>query len=208
VVTHAFLDDDPKGFGFMQRDRTFDDYQDDGAFYDRRPSAWVEPVGIWGGGSVQLVELPTRSETEDNIVAFWTPARPVVRGEEVTLHYRLHWSDQEPIPPGVARVVATRTGAGGRPGQLQLPPPGVRKYVVDFEGGRLAALNRRSGVTPVVTAGGGRPIEAVAYPVVGTHRWRLMFDVALPEGKEMDLRAFLRLGGDALTETWIDTAYG
>jgi glucans biosynthesis protein len=207
VVTHAFLDDNPKGFGLVQRDRTFEDYQDDGAFYDRRPSAWVEPVGIWGGGSVQLVELPTRSETEDNIVAFWTPARPVGRGEEVTLRYRLHWSDQEPIPPGVARVVATRTGAGGRPGQLQLPPPGVRKYVVDFEGGRLAALNRRSGVTAVVSAG-GRSIDAVAYPVVGTHRWRLMFDVALADGKERDLRAFLRLGGDALTETWIDTAYG
>jgi glucans biosynthesis protein len=206
VMTNAFVDSDPKGFGLMQRDRTFEDYQDDGAFYDRRPSAWVEPVGAWGRGSVQLVELPTRSETEDNAVAFWTPARPVVRGEDIAVRYRLHWSDQEPIPPGVAQVIAMRTGAGGRPGQP--PSPGLRKYVVDFEGGRLAALNRRSGVVPVVTASGGRPIDAVAYPVVGTHRWRLMFDIALPDGEAMDLRAFLRLGGDALTETWIDTAYG
>lgn len=206
VVSHAFVDDDPKGFGLMQRDRAFDDYQDDGAFYDRRPSAWVEPMGSWGRGSVQLVELPTRSEIEDNIVAFWTPARPVVRGEDMTVRYRLHWSNQEPIPPGVAQVVATRSGVGGRPGQP--PSPGLRKYVVDFEGGRLAALNRGSGVTPMVTASEGRPLDAVAYPVVGTHRWRLMFDVALPEGRETDLRAFLRLGGDALTETWIDTAYG
>jgi glucans biosynthesis protein len=79
---------------------------------------------------------------------------------------------------------------------------------VDFEGGRLADLNRQSGVIPVVTANPGQPIDAVAYPVVGTHRWRLMFDVASPEGKELDLRAFLRLADEALTETWIDTAYG
>jgi glucans biosynthesis protein len=206
VASHAFVDNDPKGFGLMQRDRNFNDYQDDGAFYDRRPSAWVEPSGGWGDGSVQLVELPTRLETEDNIVAFWTPAKPVVRGDEMAVRYALHWSAREPIPPGVAQVVATWTGVGGRPGQP--PSPDVRKYVVDFEGGRLAELNRQSGVVPVVTAGPGQPIDAVAYPVVGTHRWRLMFDIASPEGKELDLRAFLRLGDNALTETWIDTGYG
>jgi glucans biosynthesis protein len=206
VVAHAFLDADPKGFGLMQRDRAFTDYQDDGAFYDRRPSAWVEPVGAWGEGSVELVEIPTRSEIEDNIVAFWTPARPVARGEEMAMRYRLHWCAQEPIAPGVALAVATWTGSGGRPGRAAVL--GRRKYVVDFEGGRLAALDRRSGVAPVVTSTLGQPLEPVAYPVVGTRRWRLMFDVALPPGKESDLRGFLRLGEDALTETWIDTAYG
>ena len=144
VATHTFLDVDPRGFGLMQRDRTFDDYQDDGAFYDRRPSVWVEPVGAWGKGSVQLVEIPTRKETDDNIVAFWTPERPVRAGDEMTLRYHLHWCAREPIPPGVAQVVATRTGTGGRPG---LPPtPGLKKYVVDFRGGRLAGLGRGSGV--------------------------------------------------------------
>ncbi|HLZ84170.1 MAG TPA: glucan biosynthesis protein [Caulobacteraceae bacterium] len=206
VATHAFMDADPKGFGLMQRDRTFDDYQDDGAFYDRRPSAWVEPAGAWGAGSVRLVEIPTRSETEDNIVAFWTPAKPVSAGDEMDVRYRLRWTAREPEPPGVAQAVATWKGAGGRPG---LPPsPGVRKVVVDFEGGRLAGLTRQSGVVPVVSAGQGQPMDAVAYAVVGTRRWRLMFDIASPKGKELDLRAFLRLGDDALTETWIDTEYG
>ncbi|MDB5480342.1 MAG: glucan biosynthesis protein [Caulobacteraceae bacterium] len=206
VATHAFVDDDPQGFGLMQRDRAFDDYQDDGAFYNRRPSAWIEPAGAWGDGSVQLVELPTRSETEDNIVAFWTPAKPVRAGDQMAVRYRLHWTAREPAAPGVAQAVATWTGSGGRPG---FPPsPGVRKYVVDFEGGRLGGLDRQSGVVPVVSASPGQPKNAVAYPVVGTHRWRLMFDIASPEGKELDLRAFLRLGEDALTETWIDTGYG
>jgi hypothetical protein len=41
----------------------FDHYQDDGAFYDRRPSLWVEPKSGWGKGAVELVELPTNDET-------------------------------------------------------------------------------------------------------------------------------------------------
>ncbi len=39
----SFVDDNPRGFGLIQRDRNFDHYQDDFVFYDRRPSLWVEP---------------------------------------------------------------------------------------------------------------------------------------------------------------------
>jgi glucans biosynthesis protein len=200
VTANAFVDHNPRGFGLMQRDRKFDDYQDDGVFYDRRPSAWVEPVGDWGAGSVQLVEIPTDSEIDDNIVAFWTPAAPVKAGAAMALRYRLYWTDEEPTPVGVARVVATRVGRGGRPGQP--PTPGVRKFVVDFEGGRLGELNRASGVRAVVGAGRGTPVDAAAYPVVGTSRWRLMFDIAHEPGTALNLRAFLRLDAEALSETW------
>ncbi len=40
---NSFFDRNPKGFGLLQRDRDFDHYQDDGVFYERRPSLWVEP---------------------------------------------------------------------------------------------------------------------------------------------------------------------
>jgi glucan biosynthesis protein len=74
---NAYADNNPRGFGLMQRDRDFDHYQDDGVFYDRRPSLWVEPKSGWGKGSIQLVEIPTVDETFDNIVAFWNPeAKP------------------------------------------------------------------------------------------------------------------------------------
>ena len=70
---NSYFDDNPRGFGFLQRDRNFDHYQDDGVYYDRRPSLWVEPQagpnGGWGKGAVQLVEIPTVDETFDNIVA-------------------------------------------------------------------------------------------------------------------------------------------
>ena len=205
LTTNAFIDADPKGFGLMQRDRAFEDYQDDGAFYDRRPSVWVEPVGGWGAGSVKLVEIPTAGETEDNIVAFWSPARPVKAGDTLSPRYRLHWGDEEPSPLGVARTVATRQGIGGRPGVAA--EASGRKFVIDFAGGRLAGLTRQSGVAPVVTAD-GKSIAAAAYPVVGTDRWRLMFDVDPARGNTLELRAFLRLGAEALTETWVFQATG
>jgi glucans biosynthesis protein len=201
VMVNAFGDKGPRGFGLMQRDRNFEDYQDDGVFYNRRPSAWVEPVGDWGAGSVQLVELPTQRETDDNIAAFWTPAAPTKAGQSLAYRYRLHWTDQEPSPEGVARVVASRQGQGGRPGQPI--PPGRRKLVVDFAGAALTGLTRQSGVEPVVGSSLGQPVDPVAYPVEGQNRWRLMFDLDVAPGKVIDLRAFLRHGGGALTETWI-----
>src|SRR5205085_6387853 len=48
-----------RGFGLMQRDRTFSSYEDTEARYERRPSAWVRPLSDWGPGRVELVQLPT-----------------------------------------------------------------------------------------------------------------------------------------------------
>src|SRR6201996_3315679 len=59
IRTNSYFDDGPRGFGLLQRDRNFDHYQDDGVYYDKRPSLWVQPKGAWGKGSVQLVELST-----------------------------------------------------------------------------------------------------------------------------------------------------
>ncbi len=89
VVTNAFLDTNPRGFGLMQRDRNFDNYQDDGVFYDRRASVWVEPKGDWGQGEVQLVEIPTDDEIHDHIVAYCVSGKPVRKGDELHLPYRL-----------------------------------------------------------------------------------------------------------------------
>jgi periplasmic glucans biosynthesis protein len=200
VATNSFADKGPRGFGLLQRDRSFDHFQDDGVFYERRPSAWVEPIGDWGPGAVELVEIPTADETSDNIVAFWTPAVAVRAGDAMTFRYRLHWAAEEPTPPGVASVVATRIGPGGRPGQPRLA--GVKKLVVDFEGESLAGLDRSSGVEPVVSIARGRIESAVAYPVAGTKAWRLMLDVTVLDSDSADLRAFLRRNGAALSETW------
>ncbi|HEY1560019.1 MAG TPA: glucan biosynthesis protein [Caulobacteraceae bacterium] len=206
VMSNAFRDRGPRGFGLMQRDRTFADYQDDGAFYDRRPSLWVEPLATWGEGAVELVEIPTHREIDDNIVAFWSPATLPAPGQTIHVAYRLHWSDEEPTAVGAAKVVATRFGVAGRPGQP--PLAGARKFVVDFAGGRLAELTRAGGVQASVALSHGSPSNLAAYPVEGAARWRLIFDAPLGKGDTLDLRAFLRLNGEALTETWIGQAFG
>ena len=77
----SFGDTNPRGFGLLQRERTFDQYQDSRARLEARPSLWVEPEGDWGDGEVRLVEIPTQSETNDNIVAFWVSRWPAKQGE-------------------------------------------------------------------------------------------------------------------------------
>jgi glucans biosynthesis protein len=204
LAVSAFQDENPKGFGLMQRDRVFDHYLD-GVFYDRRPSLWVEPTGSWGKGSIQLIELPTRDEIEDNIVAAWVPQAPARAGQELNLSYRLHWLADEPYPPPLGRCVATRMGAGGQPG---LPrPPGVRKFVVEFLGGPLASLPY--GVAPQMDLNASRGrltdyrfVEPVPDGVAG--HWRAEFDLADVSGPEpVELRLQLSVGGRPATEIWL-----
>lgn len=201
VRTSWFVDENPKGFGLLQRDRAFHNYEDDGVFYDRRPSVWVEPLEGWGTGWVQLIEIPTDDEIHDNIVAYWLPKEPVTAGSTWTFTYRLHWLADEPYPPAVGRVRHTRLGKGGIPGQPR--PEGARKFVIDFAGGPLEELVKQDPVEPVIDTGRGRIDNAYALQVVGTTIWRAFFDLYVEGEEPVDVRCFLRLGDRTLTETWL-----
>lgn len=205
VVTSVFVDHNPRGFGLIQRDRDHDHYLDRQAHYDRRPSLWVEPIGVWGRGSVRLVEVPTQSETLDNIVAFWTPAASPQPGRPVDLRYRLTWDGDAPGLETLARVVSTRSGRAGRPGA---PAEAGRRIAVEFQGANLTGLDPDHDARPVVTAARGRvgAVElAVGDPTeTGYARtWRLIFDVAPTWHEPADVRAFIQTGsGRRLTEVW------
>lgn len=202
LQTNSFVDTNPKGFGLMQRDRDFDDYQDDGAFYNKRPGIWVEPRGNWGQGAVQLVEIPTDDETHDNIVVYWRPDKEIKSGDSLSFDYRLYWQDTEPnYPKALGKVVATRIGRGGIPGQP--PPANRRKFAIDWQGGALDELQQRYDVTPVINVSSGKTEGAYVIKVVGTERWRSLFDITLEGKSPIDLRCFLKLGDKTLTETWI-----
>jgi periplasmic glucans biosynthesis protein len=204
-VVSSFFDDNPKGFGLMQRDRNYDHYHD-GVGYERRPSLWIEPIGQWGRGAVQLMELPTDDEIHDNIVAAWVPAEPVQAGRVLDLDYKLHWLNDEPSPvrdqAQLARTVATRIGTGGEPGTLR--PAGLKKFVVEFSGATLA--NIPPGIKPeaVVTTSRGEIVnpftEALSNDVAG--HWRAVFDLKAGSGDPVELRMFMRLEDQVLTETW------
>lgn len=202
VMTSAFLDKDVKGFGLLQRDRDFVHYLDDGVFYERRPSVWVEPRDGWGEGAVHLVEIPTEDETFDNVVAYWAPKEPLKAGSDRAWRYRLTWLDDIPYPDAVGRATGTWSGLGGRPGHKR--PDGVRKFVIDFQGKVFSGLGRNDGIELVVTASRGDVSNSYNHPVVDqSQRWRAFFDIQAAGTEPVDLRAFLRRGDKALTETWI-----
>lgn len=208
VSTASFFDLDPRGFGLIQRDRDFANYQDDGVFYDRRPSAWITPLDAWGAGAVQLVQIPAHDETFDNIVAYWTPETPLTVGEETVFRYTLDWAARDPAPQSVGWVIATRQGQGGMPG---LPPPeGVEKMVVDFAGGPLETLADADAesVEARIEINGGRLVgPRGARRIVGEKAWRMSFDFEVAGNGPATLRGWLAKDGRPLTETWVADAY-
>jgi glucans biosynthesis protein len=201
TVTSSFFDKSPKGFGLLQRDRVFDHYLD-GVNYDRRPTLWVEPLSDFGEGRVQLVEIPTNDEIHDNVVAFWVPATPPTAGTAYRLRYRLHWLADEPYPDSsLARVVATRIGRGGKPGQPR--PKGVTKFVVEFAGKALDALPKDAKPAAKITASRGEVSYVFVEPIPNVKRWRAQFDVTATGTEPVELRMYLAAADLTLSETWL-----
>ncbi|QQR68949.1 MAG: glucan biosynthesis protein [Alphaproteobacteria bacterium] len=193
----SFQDENPRGFGLMQRDRDFNNYQDLEAHYDKRPSLWVEPQGAWGKGSVQLVEIPTDSEIHDNIVAYWVPEKPISAKAEYNLAYRLYWGNDVPAPPNLARVEATRIGKGDSPRNM--------RFILDFAGGALDNLS--AGETPSLSvwSSGGQvsPVVVQRNPGLSPQGgWRAFFFFTPPGREVTELRATLQMGNQPISETW------
>lgn len=185
----AFLDQGPRGFGLMQRNRKFEHFNDLEADYERRPSVWVEPVGDWGAGHVELIEIPADREIHDNIVAYWRPRDLLAVGTEHALAYRLHWCDTWPVA-GLATTLATAQGLNwNREG---------RKFVVDFAGG-----DPGGEITADVMANGGEITRVVVEPNPFVQGHRLKFEL-IPAGSDpVELRAVLKRGDTAVSETWL-----
>jgi glucans biosynthesis protein len=196
IELSAFQDRNPRGFGLLQRERDFAFYQDLEAHYEQRPSAWVEPVGDWGAGSVVLVEMPSDIETNDNIVAFWEPRDGLKPGEPFDLAYRLHWYGDNAAWPPRGRTLATRIGA--------IHDSEDTRFVVDFGHGEFPKLAPGAEVTASVTASpGGVVSDVVTHRNEFTRGWRVAFRLASEDADEpVELRCFLATQGRVLTETW------
>ncbi|SBS30568.1 Glucans biosynthesis protein D precursor [Marinomonas spartinae] len=199
---NAYSDDNPKGFGLLQRDRNFDHYQDDSVFYEKRPSLWIEPIGNWGKGSVDLVEIPTLDETFDNIVAFWHPAQPIKPGQELLYSYNMYWGSHPPQHSSQARVQDTFTGIGGVIGQKRHYYS--KRFVIDFAGGDLPMIGDGSKLKAVIhTSKGKVELESVR-PINHSDKYRVMFDVVPPDATDnpIDMQVYLDLDGKRMSETW------
>lgn len=201
TIVSSFVDEDVKGFGLLQRDRNFENYLD-GVHYERRPSLWIEPHNEWGKGSVQLVEIPTDDEIHDNIVAFWVPQQKIGKGSELRFGYRMFWAAEQPDwPEKLARCVATRMGRGGEPGTQR--PEGLKKFVLEFADGPLPDLKADDPVTVAISPSRGKISYVFTEKIPGTNRWRAQFDLD-PQGQDpVELRAYLHVADEPISETWM-----
>ncbi len=189
--------DSLRGFGLLQRDRVFEHYGDLDADYNRRPSAWVEPLGDWGPGRVQLVETPTRGRFAANVTAFWVPDRLPVPGTPIELRYRLHWTEIEPSAVALAPTVATHVGA--------LPDrPLGRLFWIDFANPALARLDNGDLDAEIRLAPGAKLLRQSVRKNPVDASWRVALEVeAEAAGRAVELRCRLREGYTPVSETWI-----
>jgi glucans biosynthesis protein len=187
----TFTTQQPHGFGLVQRSREQSDFQDLDAQYERRPSAWIEPQGDWGPGSVELVEIPSGRETNDNVVAFWRPAQSLQAGHPAHFAYRLTWSAEPPLPKGLGKTIATRSGAsldGKR-----------RVFLLDFVG----AGEKVDGLRLDLFASAGRISNSTVMANNALHGLRASFEMDPRDAELIELRLRIMRGDRPITETWL-----
>jgi len=175
-----------QGFGLLQRDGVFDHYQDLEARYEMRPSLWIQPIGKWGNGQVELIEIPSEKEINDNIVAFYVPAKKVEVGpdgkpippkpdaikEPKRFSYIMRWMKHQGKSVPVAEAVATRFAKGKTDRH--------KRTIVDFEGALINQLPADTGLSPRIAVGeGARLVEKQLMKNEVTGGWRLAFEIML-----------------------------
>tara|TARA_Y100000817_G_scaffold97909_2_gene76319 strand:+ start:4007 stop:5347 length:1341 start_codon:yes stop_codon:yes gene_type:complete len=206
----SLRDMSPMGFGLVQRDRSFENYMDLEAEYHRRPSKWVQVEGDWGAGGLELLEIPTDSEFNDNVVASWVPDELLGAGESRTYRYRLITFDErldsEILSPedraqSLAQVTRTRIGWDALPGQFNPPPRTHRRVVVDFNGGPLQFLPPHAMVSAEAQVSSGE-ISNLSVQVLPDGGRRATFTLVAEEDRGADMRVYLRLENQAVSETW------
>lgn len=190
----VFGDANPRGFGLLQRQRGFQPYNDLGRRYDRMPSCWVQPIGDWGEGQFQLLEIPTDTDINENVVAYWRPKGPIQPGAPYSVAYRMHWCWTPPDRAGGATVMQTVTGtAGGR----------RRRFVVDFSGEGVADPNRTPPIRPTVTTSVGQVQEVVGRPNPEIKGYRVTFILEPGDEDLCELRMVLDTDAGQVGETWL-----
>ncbi|MDA9865125.1 glucan biosynthesis protein G [bacterium] len=194
VEISAFGDNNPQGFGLMQRTRDPERYADLEAHYENRPSLWITPQEEWGQGAVELVEIPADKEIYDNIVAYWRPADVIRAGSEHSFSYRMAWGDDPKALPDVAQVMNTRIGKGFDQIKTVIT---IDFADHDFFGEDL------SEIQAVITSNAGNVSDGILQHNPGTGGVRLAFSLLPEEATSAELRAQLVKDGAPISEVWL-----
>lgn len=189
-----FMDKDPKGFGLLQRQRDYYAYRDDDRHFERYPSLWVQPLGEWDEGVVQLLEIPSDSEVNANILSYWRPRAALAAGAEISFAYRQYWCWAPPEKPPLATVTSTRVGkgAGGR----------RRRYQVEFTGDNLTEP-LMGQITADVTGRPGTISSVRMWKYPDKKIIRVSFDLDPGSENASELRLVLMAEDKPASEIWL-----
>jgi periplasmic glucans biosynthesis protein len=187
----AFTTQVPQGFGLVQRSRQQSDFQDFDAQYERRPSAWITPHGDWGTGAVELVEIPSGRETNDNIVAFWRPSQTFTPGHPAQFAYNVTWTDEPGLPKGMGKIVATRSGASIDRKR--------RVFLLDIVG----AGEKLDGLRLDLGSSAGAISNASLISNNELHGLRASFEIDPKDAELIELRLRVMRGDTPVSETWL-----
>ena len=201
VQVTSLRDAGPRGYGLVQRERAFGSYLDLEARYDLRPSEWVGIAGDWGAGGVELVELPSQSEFNDNIVAYWLPEEPFRTGDERTYRYRLITFDERIEGQVLMPVERSRSGLAGIPGGNPPAEGAARRFVIDFGRAPVGDGFLPEEVEPVVFTSSGKLSDALVQPLPGGG-FRTTFVLTPAARSPADMIVHLEADGEQISERW------
>lgn len=198
----AFAANDVKGFGLQQRSVRYTDFKDLEAKYELRPSIWVAPRKGWGEGVVELVEIPSDREFNDNIVAFWRPSRVLKPGAPLHYAYALRWG-RPMTESGLARVKETNGGLTLDRSRQLFVVDFVAPLDVETPGGRKGADYFPDEIEPSVWASAGGVANVVGYPNRATGGYRASFELDTSGVDLSELRLALKHDEAVVSETWL-----
>ncbi len=191
----TFVDESPRGFGFLQRDRNFDHYQDDDQHFETRPSLWIEPIGDWSAGGFQLIEIPSDSEINHNIIGYWKPKQTLAAGSETSFAYRQFWCWNPPEQPPLAIAKQSRSGRGSSQKR--------RRFVVEFSGEVLSLPQNAEAMKPNLSVAPGSIVSLRTFPSVDKKSCRILFEIDPGNESYSEMRLVLEASGKPISETWL-----
>jgi glucans biosynthesis protein len=191
----SFVDENPKGFGFLQRNRDFETYQDDEAKWETRPSVWIEPLADFGAGTIQLIEIPAESETNSNCLAYWRPTGGMVAGKEQSWAYRQFWCWEPPSRPPQLAVFESRGGRGGAAKR--------RRFVVAFSGDALGDPKAIHEPKTALSVFSGNVVSVRSYLYRERKLYRVVFEIDPGGEPQAEMRLVIEADGKPVSETWL-----
>lgn len=192
----SFVDNNPRGFGFLMRDRDFETYLDDENHWELRPSLWIEPLTDFGAGEVELVEIPSDTDTNNNCVAFWRPKGGLQAGRETSWAYRQFWCWAPPIRTPLATTIYSRAGRAGVQQRR-------RRFLVAFEGDILGDEQATADLKASLSTSPGQIQLLRWFHDRKTRRCRVLFDIDVGSDTSVEMRLLLMAGAKPVSETWL-----